>query len=167
MAGAKEGKYRLLRIEREGRLKIAAKNGAFTSYKRFPFPHLAAATAKGKRPTTNNTMHFSSAATHANRTLLVPSPLKNFYSTILDYVVLREPRIAVSCEEMTSISCFLTEIIYGLHCTNVKIYGDPYFMWTMIESGRNPLSAHMEKEDETSVFMDVSSSAAYLVWWII
>ena len=34
-----------------GALKIEAKNGAFTSYKRFPFPHLAAAasTAKGQR----------------------------------------------------------------------------------------------------------------------
>ena len=38
-------------------------------------------------------------------------------------------------------------------CAVVKIYGDLYFMWTMTRSGRDPLSAHMEKEEEeTSVF---------------
>ena len=37
-----------------------------------------------KRPTTSNTMHFSSAATHANRTLALS--LKNFYSTMYCFV---------------------------------------------------------------------------------
>ena len=59
-------------------------------------------------------------------------------------------------------------------CAVVKIYGDLYFMWTMTRSGRDPLSAHMEEEEETSVFgiyaqpiLDDGLSNLDIIYWSV
>ena len=83
IAGAKEGKYRLLRGER-GSPKNRSQEWRFYELQTLSISPFSGRRLDSKRPTTSNTMHFSSAATHANATLALS--LKNFYSTMYCFV---------------------------------------------------------------------------------